>query len=50
MCQELDVHWTLVVVVMNIMLPRKTHKFFTNRNTVGFLKTKTFHNLRLVWV
>jgi len=48
--QNIELHWTLVVVVMNIMLPNKTHKFLTDGNNVGFPRTTPLHNFRFVWV
>jgi len=29
MIQDIDLYWTLVVVVMNITVPLKTHNFLT---------------------
>ena len=48
MIQYIDLHWKLVVVVMKIILPNKTHKFLTNSNIVGFPRTTPIQNFRLV--
>ena len=48
--QDINLHWTLVDVVMNIRVPHKTHNFLTNWDTVGFLRNSPLQKFRLVWV